>query len=109
MAYEHGTEGNALGWLDIHEYLNDLASTTGRRWCICVAATGESSRSKHLLFTVCEYRAGAPVVRDDITLTAGHWPSPNHRRVESAVFELLYRFDRRMAERAEDLENQSAF
>lgn len=109
MPYEHGTDRNALGWLDVHDYLAELRSTTGRGWCVCIAATGEQSRTKHLLLSVCEYRAGAPIVRDDIALTAGHWPNGDHRRMESAVYELLHRFDRRLEERANVREIQSAF
>lgn len=109
MSYEHATDRNALGWLDVNAYLKELRRTTGRGWCVCIASTGESSRTEHLLLSVCEYRAGAPVVRDDIALTAGHWPSASHRRLEFAVYDLLYRFDRRMAERATEVESQSAF
>ena len=108
----NGTEANAHhepGWLDVGEYLKHLRSTTGRSWCVCVAVTGEHTPETVLLFSVCEYYAGAPVVRDDLALTAASWPSYHRRGVASTVHELLYRFDRRLEEREMGAVVQAAF
>lgn len=92
---------NEPGWLDIGEYLAELRSTSGINWAVCVSSTGGQSKERAILLAMCEYRGGAPIVRDDIAITAGAWPSLSYRSMESAVFDLLYRFDRRLAEREE--------
>lgn len=97
------------GWLDIAEYLTDLKRTTGRGWCVCIAATGERGEQQYLLFSVCEYRAGAPVVRDDLALVSDCWPRGRSRGVANVVHNLLYRFDRRLAEREEQSVAQATF
>jgi len=97
------------GWLDVAEYLAHLRQTTGRGWCVCVAATGELSKQRSILLSVCEFRAGAPVVRDDLALSAACWPNYNKRGLASTVHDLLYRFDRRLAEREQGALAQAAF
>ena len=109
MPYGQPNPHNGPGWMDIHSYLTELRATTGKGWCVCVAATTDTSRTQHLLFSVCEFRAGTPVVRDDLGIVSGHWPNTNNRRFEAAVFELLVRFDRRLAERSDLGASQSAF
>ena len=109
MPYGRPNERNAPGWLDIGEYLGDLRRATGRSWCVCIATTGEQSKARAMLLSVCEYRAGAPVVRDDLGITAGAWPSGSHRDMEAAVLDLLYRFDRKLADREQESVAQAAF
>ena len=107
---QHGTEPAHYGpgWLDVATYLTELKATTGRGWCVCVAATGEPRGQRYLLFSVCEYRGGAPVVRDDLALVSDCWPRGPSRDVAATVFQLLFRFDRRLAEREELARQQAA-
>lgn len=87
------------GWLDVGDYLATLRDTTGVNWCVCVATTGGQSKERALLLSVCEYRRGTPIVRDDLAIVSGAWPSGQYRDVEASVLDMLYRLDRRLAER----------
>lgn len=109
MSYERKNGNDGPGWLDVHAYLESLRRTTGRRWCVCMAATSEESRTRHLLLSVCEFRGGTPIVRDDLVLVTGHWPNPNQRYLDASVYELLYRFDALLAERESASVAQQAF
>lgn len=97
------------GWLDVGVYLQDLKRTTGRGWSVCIAATGELSERTFLVFSVCEWRAGAPILRDDLALVADCWPRSNTRNVATTVYQLLHSFDRRLAEREEKSVAQASF
>lgn len=97
------------GWMDVAEYLADLKRTTGIGWSVCIAVTGEHSGRLSLVFSVCQWRAGAPILRDDLALVADAWPRGNTRSVATTVHQMLYSFDRRLAEREQESIARAAF
>lgn len=109
MPYGVPNDRNTLGWLDVGVYLAELRRTTGRGWCVVLATTGELTPERKILLSVCEYRAGAPVVRDDLALVAAHWPNVTNRDLAGAVYGMLYQFDRRLEERERAAAAQMSF
>jgi hypothetical protein len=98
-----------MGWRDVSDYLVVLRNSTGKRWDVRLTVTGELSQERYLLLSLCCCGGGKDGHAADCVPTAAHWPNANGRGLAASVWDMCFRADRVLAEKARIAERQASF